>query len=97
MLWMILCHDRPDSGALRQQTRPAHLAHIAPLAETNRVRFAGPLLDDAGGPDGVAKGSLIVADFVDRAAAESWAEADPYALAGLFDEVQITPLRQVVP
>ncbi len=97
MLWMILCRDRPDSGALRQQTRPAHLAHIAPLAQADRVRFAGPMLEDAGGPDAVAKGSLIVADFADRAAAESWAAADPYALAGLFDEVQITPLRQVLP
>lgn len=97
MLWMILCRDRPDSGALRQQTRPAHLAHLAPLAEAGRVRFAGPLLDDPGGPDAAARGSLIVADFADRAAAESWAAADPYALAGLFAEIQITPLRQVLP
>ena len=37
MLWMILGEDRPGAAELRAQTRPAHLNHIAPLAEAGRV------------------------------------------------------------
>jgi uncharacterized protein YciI len=92
---MILCRDRPDSGALRQSTRPDHLRYMEPLLAQGRLRFAGPLLrDDA---EGAARGSLIIADFDERAAAENWAAGDPYARAGLFAEVEITALRQALP
>ncbi|MCB1640349.1 MAG: YciI family protein [Xanthomonadales bacterium] len=96
MLWMILGEDRPGAAELRAQTRPAHLNHIAPLKEAGRVRFAGPLLGE-GESDGQACGSLIVAEFADRAGAQAWADADPYRQAGVFASVRITPLRQVVP
>lgn len=96
MLWMILAEDQPGVGALRAQTRPAHLAHIEPLKLAGRVRFAGPLLDGEGA-EAVAVGSLIVAEFADRAAAQAWADADPYRQAGVFASVRIQPVRQVVP
>ena len=79
MLWMILGEDRPGAAELRAQTRPAHLNHIAPLAEAGRVRFAGPLLGE-GESDGQACGSLIVAEFADRAGAQAWAADHGIAL-----------------
>ena len=95
MLWMILCRDRPDSATLRQSTRADHLRYIEPLVEQGRLRFAGPLLRED--TEGAARGSLIIADFDDRAAAEGWAAGDPYACAGLFAEVEISALRQALP
>ena len=88
-LFALICLDRPGQGALRADTRAAHLAYIA---ETGVVVQAGPLLDD----DAAAIGSLIVLEAEDRAAATAWAAQDPYALAGLFDSVTLHRWNKVV-
>ena len=46
-------------------------------------------------PDGRACGSLLMIDVEDAAAAAGFAEADPYAKAGLFESVVIRPYRSV--
>lgn len=87
----ILCHDRADAGTLRADTRPRHLEHLGAIEA--QILVAGPILDEAGAP----KGSVIVADFEDLATAQAWAEADPYAVAGLFRSVEVSAWRQVFP
>jgi hypothetical protein len=42
-------------------------------------------------------GSLLLMDFPTRAYAEAFAEADPYNQAGLFQEVEIKPWKEVFP
>jgi uncharacterized protein len=42
-------------------------------------------------------GSLLVMEFADKQAAEDFAANDPYAKAGLFHSVSITPFRKVFP
>ncbi|MBV7257354.1 YciI family protein [Pacificimonas sp. WHA3] len=87
----ITCLDKPDAGSLRADTRPAHLEYIA--TKTDDLIVAGPLLDDADAP----MGSLIICAFASREEAETFAAGDPYAKAGLFASVTITPWRQVYP
>jgi uncharacterized protein YciI len=70
-------------------TRPAHLAWLE--NEADKIVSGGALLD----PDGKPAGSLIVIDVADRAAAEAWAQADPYTKAGLFEGTVVRPFRQV--
>jgi uncharacterized protein YciI len=41
-------------------------------------------------------GSLLILDVEDMAAAQAWAENDPYAKAGLFDSVSIDVWKRVV-
>jgi uncharacterized protein YciI len=92
MHFVFHCADKPDSAALRAANRPAHLAHLERHADA--ILAGGPLL----GEDGTsAVGSLLILDFPDRAAAERFAADDPYAKAGLFAVVMITPWRQVYP
>ena len=89
MHFVFHCTDKPDSAAVRAANRPAHLERHA-----DAILAGGPLL----GEDGVsAVGSLLILDFPDRAAAERFAADDPYAKAGLFAVVTITPWRQVYP
>ena len=88
-LYALICTDRPDGLETRKATREAHLAYVR---ETGAVALAGPLLDKAG----EMAGSLIVLDLPDRAAAEAWAAADPYARAGLFAEVRLQEWRKVI-
>jgi hypothetical protein len=89
MPFVLICRDKPGAAQLRQDTRAAHLAY---LQASPAVKLAGPFLDDAGKP----VGSLLMLDLPDRAAAEAWAAADPYALAGLFASVSVEPFRVVI-
>ncbi len=92
MRFAIICLDKPEHGALRQENRPAHLAHLN--AHTDAVVLVGPLLADDGE---TPLGSLLIMEFADRAGAEAFAAGDPYAQAGLFESVTIRPWRQVLP
>ncbi len=87
--FLLLCRDKPDSVDLRMATREAHLAYIA-KADGN-VLLAGPMLDDNGRP----VGSLLIIDAEDRNAANAFAEADPYAKASLFEDVEVRPYKLV--
>jgi uncharacterized protein len=89
MLFAITCTDKPGALPLRTATRPAHLAYLQ--ANLAALVLVGPLLDAEGGPCG----SLLVVEAADRAAADAFAAADPYAQAGLFETVVIRPYRAV--
>jgi uncharacterized protein len=90
-LFAILCHDRADAGSLRADTRPRHLDHLDAI--NDKILTGGPILDEAGTP----RGSIIIAEFDDLAAAEAFAKADPYAQAGLFADVEVTAYRAGFP
>ena len=90
MLFSIVCTDRPGALDLRLATRPAHLAFLETYQ--NKLMHAGAMLD----LDGRPCGSILIVDVEDRAAAEGFAAADPYAVAGLFAEVEILPWRWVI-
>jgi len=85
----LICRDKPDAGDLRRETRERHLAYLEAMA--GAVWLAGPMLSDAGAP----VGSIIIIEAADRAAAETLAANDPYAKAGLFESVEVTPYRFV--
>lgn len=88
-LFALICTDKADSLDLRLATREAHLAYVR---DTGVVQQAGPFLDE----EGKMCGSLVILDVPDRAAAEGWAAADPYALAGLFAKVRIEEWKRVI-
>lgn len=89
MFVALIAHDKPDALAIRQENRPAHLAY---LKSTDHVAQAGPLLD----ADGGMIGSLIILDVDDMTTAQTWADNDPYAQAGLFQTVTLTHWNRVI-
>ncbi len=98
MQYLILADDNPGSGALRRETRPAHLQYLQGLLDQGRLLLAGPrLLTDAPDPSAGVIGSIIVAEFDSLEAAHAWAEQDPYARAGLFAAVRIEPMIKALP
>lgn len=92
MLFAIYCRDKKDHSQIRLDSRPAHVEYLKQFAGQHVC--TGPLLAEDG--QGMI-GSLLVMEFADRAAAEDFAKNDPYARAGLFDSVAITPFRKVFP
>ena len=89
MLIALIARDKPGALDTRKANREAHLAYIA---DTGVVAQAGPLLDDAG----EMCGSLVILDVADMAAAQAWADSDPYAKAGLFDSVELIAWKKVI-
>lgn len=89
MLFAIVCTDRPGALETRMSNRPAHLAFLESRAA--ELASAGALLD----LDGKPCGSLLVIEAADRASAEAFAAADPYAHADVFESTVIRPFRVV--
>ncbi len=88
MLIALIARDKDGALQTRMDNRSAHLAYIE---ETGVVSQAGPLLD---GDQMI--GSLIILDVDDLAAAQSWADGDPYTKAGLFQSVELIPWKKVI-
>lgn len=89
MLVALIARDKKDALQTRLDNRAAHLAYIE---ETGVVTQAGPLLGD----EGAMIGSLVILDVADVDAARDWAANDPYAKAGLFENVEMIPWKKVV-
>lgn len=89
MRFALVCLDKPNALQTRVENRAAHLAHIE---ASGVVEQAGPFIDAAG----QMCGSLVILGVQTRAEAEAWAEADPYAKAGLFRSVMIQEWKRVI-
>lgn len=84
----LICKDKPGHLQTRLDNRAAHLAHIE---ASGVVEMAGPFLSD-----GQMTGSLVVLTVDTLAEAQAWADADPYAKAGLFESVTISEWKKVI-
>ncbi|HYZ24640.1 MAG TPA: YciI family protein [Rhodopila sp.] len=89
MLFAIIRNDRPNSLALRLSERPKHLEYLATVLD--KIVYGGALLDGYGKQNG----SILIIDVTDRAAAATFADADPYVDAGLFASTIIQEFRHV--
>ena len=89
MFIALIAKDKTGALQVRKDNRAAHLDYVA---STGVVHMAGPLLDDAG----EMCGSLLILDVADMAAAQDWADNDPYAKAGLFDSVELSAWKKVI-
>ena len=89
MRFAIITKDKDGALQLRLNNREAHLAYIK---ETGVVEMAGPFLNQ----EGEMHGSMIILDVTDFAAAQAWADNDPYAKAGLFEKVRIEEWKKVI-
>lgn len=89
MLVALRAIDKAGALQTRLENRSAHVDY---LKSSGVVAMAGPLLDDAG----EMCGSLIILDLPDMAAAESFADNDPYAKAGLFESVTLDTWNKVI-
>lgn len=99
MLYAFICEDAPNSLALRKQTRPRHIERLKALVEQGRLILAGPhpAVDGADPGDAGYTGSLIVAEFDNLEAAQTWADQEPYLLAGVYTTVIVKPFVQALP
>ena len=69
------------------------------LREQGRLVIAGPnpAIDSNDPGEAGFTGSVIIAEFDSLAAAQAWANADPYLAAGVYQQVTVKPFKQVLP
>jgi len=89
MRYAVITRDKPNGLQIRLDTREAHLAYIK---ETGVVEMAGPFLD----PEGAMCGSLIILTVETLRDAQTWADNDPYAKAGLFEKTRVEEWKKVI-
>jgi uncharacterized protein YciI len=91
-MYAIICYDRPDSAALRDQHRAAHQEFLK--IHSARIVFGGPLKDTAEGP---SNGALLVVDCKTREEAQALIGADPFKKGGVYQSVTVRAFKQVFP
>ena len=96
-LFSIVCTDAPNSLEQRLASRPQHLARLQALHAEGRLVLAGPNPIDHDDLGQGLTGSLVVLEFADRASVDAWLAEEPYALAGVYSSVVVSPFRQVLP
>ena len=99
MWFVIWAEDAPNSLAARRATRPAHLERLKQLQADGRLLVAGPCPAIASSDPGEAgfTGSMVVAEFDSLAAAQTWADTDPYIAAGVYHQVTVKPYIKALP
>jgi hypothetical protein len=61
------------------------------------VAGSNPAIDANDPGEAGFTGSVIIAEFDSLEAAQSWAEADPYRAAGVYQRVIVKPFKKVLP
>lgn len=99
MLYAIISEDIGNSLKKRLSAREAHVARLLELKNDGRLVLAGPhpAIDSEEPGEAGFTGSLIVAEFASLAAAQCWADADPYIAAGVYRRVIVKPYKRVLP
>jgi uncharacterized protein YciI len=88
--FILTCIDKQNGLEARMAAREAHLAYVRRQPEI--VKLGGPLLDD----EGQMAGSMLILETVNRAAAQAFADNDPYWLSGVFETVDIQAFKITV-
>lgn len=99
MLYAFICEDVNNSLERRLAARPDHLARLEKLRDEGRLVLAGPhpAIDADNPGEAGFSGSLVVAEFDSLEAAQAWADADPYMIAGVYTKVTVKPFKKVLP
>lgn len=99
MLYAIISEDVSNSLERRMAARPDHLTRVEALRDEGRLVLAGPhpAIDTENPGEAGFSGSLIVAEFDSLEAAQHWADADPYIIAGVYAKVIVKPFKKVLP
>ena len=99
MWYVFICEDKPNTLALRMETRGAHITRLNALKEQGRLFVAGPCpaIDSEDPGEAGFTGSVVIAEFPSLNDAQAWADDEPYLAAGVYDSVTVKPFKKVLP
>ena len=99
MYYAIISEDIENSLEKRLAARPDHIQRLKDLVDQGRLLVAGPhpAIDNEDPGKAGFTGSLVIAEFNSLEHAQSWADADPYITAGVYEKVIVKPYKKVLP
>ena len=99
MLYSIVGIDNENSLEARMSVRADHVARLEELKQQGRLIIAGPnpAIDSPDPGEAGFSGSIIIAEFESLAAAQAWADDDPYIRSGAYAAVTVKPFKKVLP
>lgn len=99
MYYSIYATDKANTLEKRMASRPAHVERLKALVDEGRLLVAGPspAVDNEDPGQAGFIGSVIIARFDSLEAAQNWAQADPYVVAGIYETVEVRPFRKALP
>ena len=99
MFYVIYSEDVENSLTLRLSVREQNIGRLKALEAEGKLLIAGPCpaIDSEDPGEAGFTGSLIVAEFDNLTAAQSWADLDPYISAGVYKKVTVKPYKKVLP
>jgi uncharacterized protein len=99
MWYLFVAKDKPGTLAQRLSARADHLARLEMLNQHGRLKLAGPMpaVDSENPGEAGFVGSALVLQFDSLSQARTWADADPYVAAGVYDTIDIYPFNPVLP
>lgn len=99
MWYVIFSQDIENSLEKRMSVREKHLARLNQLKGEGRLLVAGPMpaIDSENPGEAGFTGSTVIAEFNSLDEAKTWADADPYIEAGVYENVIVKPFKKVLP
>lgn len=94
-LYVLICHDVPNSSELRKAHRPAHLERLNALNAEGKLVLGGFTPTQHGEP--AVTGSVIIADFDSDQAVQDWVSQEPFLLNGVYSHIDIKPFIKTLP
>lgn len=97
MWYVIFSQDVENSLEKRMGVREKHLERLTALRDEGRLLTAGPMpaIDTENPGEAGFTGSTVIAEFSSLEEAKTWADADPYVAAGVYQHVTVKPYKQV--
>ncbi len=97
MWYVIFSQDVANSLEKRLSVREKHLERLQSLQDEGRLLTAGPMpaIDSENPGEAGFTGSTVIADFATLDDAKTWADADPYVAAGVYQHVIVKPFKKV--
>lgn len=90
-LFVVILRDIADNADIRSRLLSEHMAHIS--QHMAAIRLGGPWLR---GTDAGPGGGLLLVEETDIDAVRQMIDNDPYYRAGLWEDVQIHPFRDLI-
>ena len=90
MHFMIKAYDGAGKLDKRMKVRPRHLEGMKKLSE--HIICAGGLLDE----EGKMKGSVLILDFEDRAALDTYLANEPYVVEKVWEKIEVETMNVVI-
>jgi uncharacterized protein len=86
--YAVIARDHPNALDRRMVARPGHVAMGDALAAEGKLVFGAAIIEQ-----NQMVGSILIANFPDRAALQQWLDVEPYLLGDVWGQVTIEEIR----